>query len=153
MHALELKIPPVILVALMAILMWALSEIAPIATFDTPFKIHIATVLGVLGGMTAILGVLEFRRANTTVDPRTPHQTTSFVRSGIYRVSRNPMYLGFLCVLAGWGVYLSNGVSLLLLPLFVLYMNRFQIIPEERFMQEKFGTEYSAYMRNVHRWI
>ena len=67
--------------------------------------------------------------------------------------SRNPMYLGFLLLLLALACYLMNVAAMALLPLFVLYMNRFQIAPEERFLLQKFGAEYQAYCERVRRWL
>jgi protein-S-isoprenylcysteine O-methyltransferase Ste14 len=75
------------------------------------------------------------------------------VTSGIYRLSRNPMYLGFLLALAGWTVFLGNIIALALLPLFVAHMNAFQIKPEERALLAKFGPAYAQYMRTTRRWL
>ena len=153
MISLELKIPPIVQVVIIALFMWMLSAVTTTFSFQNPWKIQVATVLGILGIVVSLLGVLAFRRANTTADPRVPYQTTNLVSSGIYQLSRNPMYLGFFFILLGWAVYLSQGLSFLLLPAFVLYMNRFQIAPEERFMREKFGAEYGSYMSKVRRWV
>ena len=153
MQALELRIPPLVLLALAAALMWLLAVAVPTASFNNSWNIHLA-LLSMISGVAIVLqGVVAFRRAGTTVDPRVPQQTSQVVSSGIYRRSRNPMYLGFLLVLVGWALYLSNGLCFLLLPLFVAYMNRFQIRPEERMMLEKFGAQYSTYMARVRRWI
>ena len=70
----------------------------------------------------------------------------------IYRLSRNPMYLGFLLVLAAWAVLLANVLVLLPVVAFVIYMNRFQITPEERALAVMFGTEFNAYKRRVRKW-
>lgn len=153
MHSLELKIPPIVLVALNVFFMWLLSIVTPTASFHLPWKNQMAIVLCILGIVISLLGVLAFRSAKTTSDPRFPGQTTSIVITGIYQLSRNPMYLGFLFVLLGWAIYLSHLLSFLLLPAFVWYMNRFQISPEERFMLEKFGTVYSSYKNEVRRWL
>jgi len=75
------------------------------------------------------------------------------VARGIYRYSRNPMYLGFLLLLTALACYLMNAAAFILLPLFLLYMNRFQIVPEERHLLQKFGTEYQAYTTQVRRWL
>lgn len=75
------------------------------------------------------------------------------VTSGVYRVSRNPMYLGFLLALAWWVVFLSHLLAFALLPLFMWYMNRFQIVPEERALAAKFGSEFTEYSRAVRRWL
>lgn len=153
MGRLELKVPPIIQMAIIAGLMSILAALLPALSIEFLASSLIALVLASIGVVFAILGVLAFRSADTTVDPRIPDQSSSLVTHGVYRISRNPMYLGFLLMLLGWGVFISNVASFLLLPLFVMYMNRFQIIPEERYMCEKFGHEYRQYASVVRRWI
>jgi protein-S-isoprenylcysteine O-methyltransferase Ste14 len=87
------------------------------------------------------------------VNPTQPETSSTIVTSGIYRWSRNPMYAGFLLILAGWAVQLASIAAVLLLPAFVLYMNRYQIQPEERALTDKFGAEYLSYRRRVRRWL
>jgi len=153
-QTLELRIPPVVLVLVMAGLMWALKVVtAPSLGFAFPLSLFVALVVGTAGFAFALLGVREFRSAGTTVDPRVPDQSASLVVRGVYRISRNPMYVGFLLVLIAWGIFLSNLASLALLPAFVVYMNRFQIIPEERRMKAKFGEAYHQYEAKVRRWV
>lgn len=153
MTALELKVPPVVLVAIVAVGMWALSRISPDFSIAIPAAGWVASGIALVGMAIAVLGVLAFRTAGTTVDPRVPDQSESLVVSGVYRYSRNPMYLGFLMVLGAWGLWLGNVPALLFLPAFVLYMNRFQIVPEERFMREKFGDAFTRYCTGVRRWL
>lgn len=153
MQSLELKIPPVVLVILFTIIMWMVSLATPTVSFYFSWSNQLASILGVTGIIISLLGVIAFRRGNTTVDPRHPSQTSNLINGGIYRVSRNPMYLGFLFALLAWAVYLSNGASFLPIPLFVVYLNRFQVIPEERYMMENFGTEYRSYTEQVRRWL
>jgi protein-S-isoprenylcysteine O-methyltransferase Ste14 len=150
---LELKIPPVILVLVTAGLMWALEVAVPSLGFTLSASPFIALALAAMGAAFALLGVLAFRAAGTTVDPRVPDQSVSLVVRGVYRISRNPMYVGFLFVLIAWGIFLGNLASLVLLPVFVIYMNRFQIVPEERHMREKFGEAYRQYEAEVRRWV
>jgi len=109
--------------------------------------------LFLLGALTCLAGVRYFRRAKTTVNPMKPESASALVASGIYRYSRNPMYLGFLLMLLGWALWLSNASALLLLPAFVLYMNRFQICPEERALLSLFGPDYMQYRARVRRWL
>lgn len=153
MQALELKIPPVVLVVLFALVMWLLAQLVPPVALPSVWGMILAIGFAATGVAVALSGVLAFRRANTTVDPRVPQQSSSLVIRGIYRYSRNPMYVGFLLLLAAWAFYLTNAAALALLPLFVLYMNRFQIAPEERFLLQKFGAEYQAYLTRVRRWL
>jgi protein-S-isoprenylcysteine O-methyltransferase Ste14 len=105
------------------------------------------------GVLVAVAGVLEFRRARTTVNPTTPQAASSMVRSGIYRHTRNPMYLGMLLVLAAWAAWLANPAAFVVLPVFFLYINRFQIEPEERILAGLFAGEFDAYRRSVRRWL
>ncbi|MCS4309294.1 protein-S-isoprenylcysteine O-methyltransferase Ste14 [Rheinheimera pacifica] len=153
MKALELKIPPLVLVVLFALAMCLLAQLLPPWALPEVWRLILASSFAVAGVVVALWGVLAFHRANTTVDPRVPQQTSSLVARGIYRYSRNPMYLGFLLLLAALACYLMGAAALLLLPLFVLYMNRFQIVPEERYLLQKFGAEYQAYSTQVRRWL
>lgn len=150
----ELKIPPLLLTILFLILAWYFASVAPGGTLEFAGQSTVALVLSV-GGMICVgLGVRAFRRARTTMNPTKPDQTSTFVVSGIYRISRNPMYLGFLLILVGWVVYLGSVIVLLAVPLaFVLYMNRFQIGPEERALKAIFTETFVAYTRRVRRWL
>lgn len=153
MQALELKIPPVVLMVLFALAMWLLVQVVPPVLPPAAGYRVLAGILAAAGIAVALSGVLAFRKANTTVDPRMPQQSSSLVIRGIYRYSRNPMYLGFLLFLTGVACYLMHLPAFIALPLFVLYMNRFQIQPEERFLLQKFGTDYQAYLKQVRRWL
>jgi protein-S-isoprenylcysteine O-methyltransferase Ste14 len=153
MQALELKIPPLALVLLFAVMMWLLSASVPAFAMTVPWRTPAALLFLSTGFAIALAGVLEFRRAKTTVNPLTPEAASVMVTSGIYRYTRNPMYLGLLFMLFGWAVWLSHLLPLALLPLFVLYMNRFQIEPEERALSAKFGKHFSDYGRAVRRWM
>ena len=152
LNALELKIPPVALTILFSALMWLVSVYSA-TSIQLPWRSTFGPLVGSVGLAIFLAGVLAFRRAKTTVNPLTPEATTTMVCSGTYRFTRNPMYLGFLLILAGWAIYLSNLLALALLPLFVWYLNRFQIIPEERALCAKFPHTFTAYMGSVHRWI
>ncbi len=154
MSFLELKIPPLLLMLLFALGMWLLAPLtAPLSAQLALYTTVLALCLAVTGIAVALAGVLAFRRAKTTVDPRLPQQSSSLVLVGIYRYSRNPMYLGFLLLLAAFACYLQSLLALAFLPLFVLYLNQFQIKPEERFLQQKFGKDYQVYLHNVRRWL
>lgn len=133
--------------------MWGIAKVIPHHVTVYWLSTYLCFGLFLAGTLCAALGVLAFRRAGTTVDPRVPEQSAILVTSGIYRVSRNPMYLGFLCMLCGWAACLGSVFSLVGVVLFVLYMNRFQIATEERYMQEKFGAVYLRYKTQVRRWL
>jgi protein-S-isoprenylcysteine O-methyltransferase Ste14 len=118
-----------------------------------PARRILAGCLALAGVSIAILGVLSFRRAGTTVNPMQPEKASSLVTSGIYRVTRNPMYLGLLLGLIAWAVFLSNVLAFLFLPAFILYLNRFQIGPEEAALTRLFGQEFVHYQSHVRRWL
>lgn len=153
---LELRIPPPVVALLGGLAMWLLARLPPPLPLSLPMpriaRMAVAIVLASLGVAFAVAGALTFRRAGTTVDPRTPEAATALVRSGVYRFTRNPMYLGLLLCLTAWAVWLSSAVSFVVLPAFVVYMNRFQIEPEERALRARFGTDYEAFAARVRRW-
>lgn len=153
MSALELKIPPVAVALLTGAAMWLAASALPALDFPFPDKNVVAVILAVAGGIVAGLGVVSFRRARTTVNPLTPQAASSLVTAGIYRFTRNPMYLGMLLLLAAFAVFLANAAALIVLPVFVVYMNRFQITPEERALSAMFGPDFTAYTQRVRRWM
>ncbi|MDB6034372.1 MAG: conserved rane protein of unknown function [Verrucomicrobiales bacterium] len=150
---LELKVPPVVVVLAMASLMWIAAASTPDLTRVFGAGHLVAAVLDCFGLLISYLGVTSFRRSRTTVNPLKPQTATTLVTSGIYQRTRNPMYLGFLIVLLGWGVLLSNVIAFIFLPLFIFYMNRFQIHPEERALATLFGKEFAFYRSKVRRWL
>lgn len=153
MNSLELKIPPVAVLLLCGAGMWLLASPALGLSLPIPARRLLALIVAGIGVATGVAGVLEFRSAATTVDPRYPEKSSTVVTTGIYKRSRNPMYLGLLLVLLAWGIFLANALAFVVLPVFVLYMNRFQISAEERAMQLQFGDAYRDYLRAVRRWI
>jgi protein-S-isoprenylcysteine O-methyltransferase Ste14 len=153
MRVLELKLPPVAVLVVATVLMWLSARAAPAVGFTIPARHLIALSIGIAGAITSILGVVSFRRAGTTVNPLIPGASSSLVCSGVYTLSRNPMYLGFLLLLLGWSIYLSNSLAFLFLPLFLIYINRFQIEPEERALAARFGEQFTEYTRRVPRWL
>ena len=153
MRRLELKFPPLLIVAAFAAAMVALARAFPAASIALPLRVPAAIALAVLGGVIAIAGVIAFRAHRTTVNPMRPESAATVVIGGVYRFSRNPMYLGLLLALAGLALYVSNALAMLLLPAFVACMNRVQIEPEERALAARFGEQYAAYRARVRRWV
>ncbi|HEX5042142.1 MAG TPA: isoprenylcysteine carboxylmethyltransferase family protein [Candidatus Polarisedimenticolaceae bacterium] len=153
MSKLESKVPPMVVVAAFAATMWLSTGVLPGLVWNFPGRGPLAVSLALAGLAFATAGVVAFRRAGTTVNPTTPGAASAMVVSGVYRISRNPMYLGFLLLLAAWAVRLGHPIAFALLPAFALYMNRFQIRPEERALAEKFGDDALGYFRSVPRWL
>ena len=152
MNSLELKIPPGALVLLAALGMLLVSSTTPSLGFQLPYNQGVAIAFLIFGVAVSLLGVVSFRIAKTTVNPTKPQATSTLVSTGIYRFSRNPMYLGFLFALVGLAALLSNVLASLFVPAFMIYMNRFQIAPEERVLTEIFGSDFQSYKERVRRW-
>jgi len=153
MRFLENKIPPPVVALVFGTLMWLIS--GEVILFDDVGLIRIILMLLSIaaGSFFSLSGVLAFRAAHTTVNPLKPETASSLVKSGIYKVSRNPMYVGFALFLFSWALYLGSFWSIAGVLGFVLYINRFQIIPEERAMTALFGREFEAYKKTVRRWL
>ena len=153
MKSLELKIPPPAVAALIAVGMWRISLLAPLLQLPTVSRVSVSLAIALAGGGFNLAGAISFRGAKTTINPMKPGASSSLVTSGIYRVTRNPMYLGLLLVLVAWATFLSSAWALLGPAAFVLFTNRFQIAPEERVLSALFGAEYTAYQSRVRRWL
>lgn len=116
-------------------------------------RMVVSAALLLAGIGISMKGIASFRRARTTVNPHTPNDTSSLVTTGIYQFTRNPMYLGVALVLVAWTVFLSSGWALIGVLGFVLYIDRFQIAPEERALTKLFGKEFESYKGRVRRWL
>lgn len=153
MSTLDLKIPPPVIALSCMALAWLLARLTPGLTYLLPARIPVAVILVLAGVSLTFSGLFAFRRANTTLNPHTPEKSTSMVRSGPYRFTRNPMYLGLACVLLGVCTYLANPLTLVAVAAFIAYLTAFQIMPEERLLLEKFGAPYAQYTSSVRRWL
>ncbi|MBI4909482.1 MAG: isoprenylcysteine carboxylmethyltransferase family protein [Acidobacteria bacterium] len=153
MRALELRIPPLIAFAVVAVAMWWTANLQPVVSLPRPLRISIAGGCALFGLIVAVLGILTFRKAKTTISPVHPEAASSLVSGGVYSYTRNPMYLGLTAVVAGWAVWLSVAYAFLGPVALMLFLTRFQIIPEERVMSAKFGRAWDDYSGRVRRWL
>jgi protein-S-isoprenylcysteine O-methyltransferase Ste14 len=153
MKALENRIPPPVVGAVLGAAMWATAGLVPRWPVDDDVRIVITALLVAIGLGFDVLGLIAFRKARTTVNPLHPERATAVVSAGVYRITRNPMYVGMLCLLLAWAAFLAAPLALIGPVLFVLYITRFQIIPEERALSERFGESFAAYTRQVRRWL
>lgn len=150
MNALELKIPPPLVWLVCAALVWQTAATLPGQVQLWPWLVWLPILGSLVLGFPA---VRAFVRAQTTVHPHQPSRSSSLVTGGVYRVSRNPMYLALALLLLAWVLYWGNILGLVWLAVFVLYITRFQIVPEERALAAKFGQAYRDYCERVRRWI
>ena len=153
MSSLELKVPPGVLVVVFGAAMFIAARLAPELSVQVHARLAWCGALLALGVAIAVAAIVAFRMQKTTVNPVKPGTASAVVRSGVYRFSRNPMYLSLVLILGALAVYLANVLAAALLPAFIAYMNRFQIVPEERALTGKFGHEYAAYAASVRRWV
>ena len=150
----HLKIPPAIIAILTLITMVIIAKMLPQYYFSLPYKFLIALAIAATGIAIAAAGVISFRKLQTTVNPTKPGTASTLAVDGIYRWSRNPMYLGILLFLIACGIYSANLVALVVGPVaFLVYMTAFQIKPEEDALTLIFGEDYVQYMARVRRWL
>jgi len=150
---LELKIPPAIVVSIAALLMLGTRALVAPFAIPTAVRIGAAIVFLVAASVFGIGAITKFSRAKTTASPTKPDTASALVTTGIYSLTRNPMYTALVFVLLALASGLANGVALLIIPAFMLYLSRFQIAAEERALAHLFGEEYEAYKKQTRRWI
>ena len=151
MKNLELKIPPAAVWFICVLIMWSIARLLPFLAL--PRMPLMAIAVAGIGIGIVFAGVWSFHKARTTINPLNPSQATHFVSKGVYQLSRNPMYVGLACCLIAWAIWLTYLLAWIGIPLFIAYMTRFQIIPEERVLKLKFGKEYENYCLKVRRWL
>lgn len=153
MRRLEARIPPPLVAAAAALAMWLIARSVPEMTIPFARRVQVTAALAIIGVVTVVIGALQFHQARTTLTPLNPGAASALVVSGIYRYTRNPMYLGMAIVLLSWAIYLSHPLAMLGVAAFVAYIHRFQIIPEEKALRALFPGSFEAYARRVRRWI
>lgn len=154
MQSLELKIKPPVVAVIAVIIMFGLDHWLPSDKLGLgQYRLGIVLGLVIIGFMLAITGVKKFIQAETTIHPDLKHATNKLVTNGIYRISRNPMYLGICLNLLAISVWLNNWLTVGVCIGFVWYITQFQIKPEERFLQQRFGKQYEDYCHKVRRWL
>lgn len=152
-----LLVPPPVVMLTLGLLMWAVS-VLPITflqagSFAQDLLAEVAWGFYLLGAVLMISAIAAFVLAKTTVNPMKPANASSLLTGGVFAYSRNPIYLADLLLLTGWCIALGNVFNLLWLAAFVVYITRFQIIPEELALVEVFGAQYIDYCTRVRRWM
>jgi len=149
----ELKIPPPLYMAAFLLLMWLLKNNVPLLAWESSFFESVGILLMAIGLLFDGWSFIGFVKSKTTINPLKPENANKLVTDRLYRFTRNPMYLGMVFILTGWSFYLGAFSSFLLLPIFVLLLTKYQIMPEERILESIFGEEYLRYKTEVRRWI
>ena len=147
------KIPPPVYVLLAGALMWFIARSSFALRIDVPWEQYVAAIVAVAAIAIDVMAIWHFRQSKTTINPLNPTKSSALVTHGIYRYTRNPMYVGMLLLLVAWALLLESVTSLLVVPAFVFTLTMMQIRPEEAAMRSLFPGEYDDYCRRVRRWI
>jgi len=152
-EGLKLFVPPPIVGLCTALVMGLCPFAAPGWVIQFPGQAIVTVLFALVGVMIDAASLVGFIRAKTTVNPIHPERARTLVVSGFYRFSRNPMYLGMLLLLVAWLLWLGTPLALLPIGGFLWFLTRYQIVPEEKILREKFGADYDAYCKRVRRWM
>ncbi len=153
LRKLELRVPPVAVFLLVVLLMYCLKGVTPNFMITVPFVEFVVLGLILVSGYVGIAGVYEFRKVKTTVNPVKPENASSVVNTGVFAYTRNPMYFALLLLIIALGLWWQHLSVIPCAGLFVSYMNRYQIKPEEHVLERLFGDEYLKYKNRVRRWL
>lgn len=152
MHSLDLKIPPPVIFILCVVFQGIFFFLFPDWTMENPLHLYFFAFLAILSLFFGISSVRIIRKAKTTLSPLTPEKTAVLVTHGIYRYTRNPMYLSLFLALLAIAAFLSHPAAMIISFLLPFYLTLFQIKPEETLLREKFGQKYQLYCKKVRRW-
>jgi protein-S-isoprenylcysteine O-methyltransferase Ste14 len=152
MIVLENRIPPPVIFIVTGALMWLIARTTFVLDVSIWPRVVVASLL-VIAALIGPFAIAAFRRAETTIDPLHIERASTLVTEGAFSYTRNPMYLAMALLLLAWTSILAAPWALLGPIAFMLYITRFQIRPEERAMQAKFGAAYEEYRRKVRRWV
>ena len=149
----DLKIPPPVIACVMAALMYVSQLLLGTLELELANKLTISLSIAAAALLLDFFALWRFVQAKTTVNPIKADKVSALVTTGVYRFSRNPMYVGNALFLLAWMVYLANPLNALFIVAYVMYTTKFQIIPEERILTEHFGDEYRSFCQQVRRWL
>ena len=153
MSWLDNRVPPPVLTLISGALIWALSRAMAPFPASMAWRLLLGAPFIAAGALLDAVSFLHFRRARTTINPLKPSATTALVATGIYRRTRNPMYVGLVAILVGWSLLVGAPLGLSVVVVFAAYLTRFQIEPEERALRTKLGKSFEDYMRGTPRWL
>ena len=147
------RVPPAAVFLIHFSLVWLISKYLYFGDFTFTGQRIVTLILAITGIVIASIAIFAMYKAGTTVDPVVPDRASSLVKTGIFRFSRNPMYLALLLILTAWIIWRSNLIGVILAITFVLHLTHFQIRAEEKALEEKFREKYTEYRSKVRRWI
>ena len=145
------KIPPPIVTLVFAALIYLSADLLPHLMFEG--QTFLSSIIAIFGLIILLLAVKEFVQFKTTINPLKPETSSVLVTSGIFKLSRNPMYLGMLLLIISLWIKTGAVLGFILVAGFIAYLNYFQILPEEQAMKGLFSDKYKTYCQQVRRWL
>tara|TARA_B100001094_G_C18000155_1_gene704730 strand:- start:10 stop:456 length:447 start_codon:yes stop_codon:yes gene_type:complete len=145
------KIPPPVITLLNIYIIYSINQVFP--KFYFPYQSIVSIFVGIEAVLIIFFAIKEFKKAATTISPLQINQVSSFVTTGIFRFTRNPMYLGLTSLQVAAGIYFGNWLMVVVVPMFIFYITFYQIIPEEKVLNRKFGNDFKIYCSKVGRWL
>ena len=145
------KIPPPIVALFCGLGIYCSRYLFPTFSFD--YSILISIIFVLTGFFVFLSAIRSFKKQETTIDPLNPEKATSLVTNGIFKYSRNPMYLGVILILCSISIQFSLIGGLIIIPIFLLFITKYQIIPEEKAMKNLFKEDFQSYKEKTRRWL
>lgn len=153
MQFLETRIPAPVVAAVIGATMKGYTLAGDVVVDPTPLRMHVGVTLSQLSAVIALAAVFGLWRARTTIDPLHPARASALVTGGVFRFTRNPLYLSLLLLLVAYATRIDSWAVWAAPLVFLAYVTRFQIIPEERVLQRKFGDAFATYCAGTRRWL
>jgi len=153
MKSLELKIVPPFQVLILGAIMWLIHRYVPFLHHHSGHEFSVSRWILWFCLAIFLSALYQFWKHKTTVNPRKLGETSSLITNGIFAISRNPIYVVDVLLLLAWAIWLGQWINLIWPIVFILYVTRFQIEPEERILKHKFGDAYETYQRKTRRWV
>ena len=145
------KIPPPIVTLAFGLMIYFSRNIFPDINNIIFYVLSLFFII--LGPFVLISAVRSFKAKQTTINPININNASSLVTSGVFKYSRNPMYLGMVFILLALSFRFNLVGGILFTSIFIMYITKFQIIPEEAAMKRIFGEDFNRYKNETRRWI
>ena len=149
--SMKTRIPPPLVTLIFGFIIFLTKNIFPKIKISN--NIAFGSLFILIGILIASSSIILFKRYRTAITPINPKSATKLITGGIYKFSRNPMYFSLLLLLIGISIMTNPIGGFIFIPIFILYLNLFQILPEEKAMTDLFKDEFLEYKNSVRRWI
>lgn len=149
----ECRVPPLLVTAIAAALMWWVADLVPGFSVNLKPRLLLGAAPFLVGAVLTLWAVWNLHQEGTTLDPHRPQRASTLLVGGAFQLCRHPIYTGMGLMLAGWSLYLADPAAWLVLPLWFAWIHKYQVLPEESVLLQRFGVSYESYSHRVGRWI